>query len=166
MSTTSEPQPVSPVSLEELAQKVDYLGSLFQRRLLNDKERLRAFEDLQTRLGSAEDAAAGLAQVPLARELFLVIDRLDRYEGSDREFVDSVRDEILESLRRHHIDELVVEVGQFDPATTEVGELDPSSELEPGSVVGLVRRGYRSGSHIVRAASVRVAAEPTDDQPV
>ncbi len=165
MSTTSEPQPVSSVSLEELAQKVDYLGGLFQRRLLNDKERLRAFDDLQTRLNAAEDAAAGLAQVPLARELFLVVDRLDRYDGLDREFADSIRDELLESLRRHHIDELVVEVGQFDPATAEVGELDDSTDLEPGVVVGLVRRGFRSGSHVIRPARVRVAAEPADDEP-
>jgi molecular chaperone GrpE len=158
------PPPDTEVSLDTLAEKLDYLSGLFERRLLSDKERARAYTDLQARLERAEAVADGMHVVPLARELFVVVDRLDAHIRNEAGLAASVRDELLEALRRHGIDEVVV-TSEFDAQVLEVVETVPCpAGGEPGAVVGIVRRGFVSGRRVIRPAGVRVAIDDLDER--
>ncbi len=49
--------------------------------------------------------------------------------------------------------------GAFDPHVHEALLTQPSADVEPGSVLGVVQRGYRLGDKVVRPARVVVSSE-------
>jgi molecular chaperone GrpE len=67
---------------------------------------------------------------------------------------------ILESEGVASVD---AEPGQaFDPARHEAVTMEPCSDHEEGSIIGVVRGGYRIGERILRPAQVRVACQPVE----
>jgi molecular chaperone GrpE len=132
---------------------LDELADLFRRRLLDDKDKKRAFDSLYERLERAERAAEGDSILPVARQLFLVVDRLDAYDGEDP-LLPSVRDEVLEILRRSGLETIATQ-DRFDPGRHEVVEVAPGGEAE-GTILRQVRRGYHIGDRVVRPAHVVV----------
>lgn len=140
-------------AIDSVVSRLDELADLFRRRLLDDKDKRRAFDSLYERLERAERAAEGEAVMPVVRQLLLVVDRLDAYQGEEP-LVASVRDEILEVLRRSGI-EPIGSMAQFDPSLHEVVEVADMEGTE-GSIVRQVRRGFLFGDRVLRPSQVVV----------
>ena len=110
------------------------------------------------------------ASADLARDLLPILDDLERAldaaaaSGDDdprltslRTGVEMVYRQFLETLRRRNI-EAIEAVGQpFDPNWHEAVATEPAGDRADDEVVGEIRRGYRIGDRLLRAALVRVA---------
>lgn len=147
-------------TLASISSQLEYLTDLFQRRLSNDRSRSKAVELLNERLEMSERAAAGFQQLPIATELFLLVDRLDA-SAEGHAFIESVRDELLEVLQRHGFKQIADVDGEFD------GNLHEVLETSPGGGSGtqldaVLRRGFATETSIVRKVGVRLSTgEPS-----
>lgn len=142
----------SGVVLSGILDRLTRLEDLFRRRLVEDKDKRRAFDVLYERLEKADSALQGEMILPLVRQLLLVVDRIDAYEGDDQ-FVVSLCHELLEILRRSGIEE--IQVGrEFDPALHEAVEVVDHDGA--GSVLDVRRRGFWMGDHVLRPVHVLV----------
>jgi molecular chaperone GrpE len=103
------------------------------------------------------------------KELLPVLDDLERaLEAAERHeeaaLVDGVK-LVEQALRAALEKEGLVEIetdGTFDPHVHEAMLAQERDGAEPGSVLEVVRRGYRLGDKVVRPARVIVAAAPSD----
>lgn len=147
----------------ELLEKMQVLHDLFNRRLLQDRQKQEMYDKLYAELETARKAADGVAALPLLRDLMLVVDRFERYQGPDGDFVDHAAQELLELLRRQGIEPIALEIGSpFDPSICEIIETQlVDDEGWHSLVVQVVRRGYRHGERVVRPAHVVLAQAGT-----
>lgn len=139
-----------------LGAKLDELTDLFRRRLLEDKSKQRAFDELYEQLQFARSGLTDQFMTPLVKEVLLVCDRIETSaEGSP--VLWSVLDELLEVFRRRGLEEISCD-GLFDPKVHEgvavETVLDPSKD---NRVVAVRRAGYRLGDRVVRPARVVVS---------
>lgn len=68
------------------------------------------------------------------------------------------------TLERFGIEEVDPEGEPFDPELHEAMTMQPSADMEPGSVLTVIQKGYSLNGRLLRPAMVVVAAElPTDD---
>lgn len=152
--------------LRAIEDRLSQLTDLFQRRLLEDRDRRRVLDALHDELEEARKAARGEQLMPILRELLVLVDRLDAYEGVDSGFVISVRDEVLEILRRQGVEELPVGPS-FDATDHEAARMEPVEDpTQDGAVVSVDRRGFRRDSHLIRPARVVVGQWPAADRDV
>ncbi|NJQ07968.1 nucleotide exchange factor GrpE [Streptomyces lonarensis] len=169
-----------------LAERIDALAALFERRILDDRDKRRLLDE-------ARDGPYRQYLHPMVHRLALLVDRLDREAGGvaapgDPEAVDqgrggagpstagetagaggidpseevadlarSVRDELLDALAAHGVREIRT-TGPFDPARQEAVSVDRDSGADPGTVTAVVRRGFAHGDWVFRPARVTVAA--------
>lgn len=106
------------------------------------------------------------ASLPLARDLLVVIDNLDRALAAAQEADESqglvegvkmVSEQILTVLSQHHCEKMEVSQEAFDPNLHEaVGQI-PSDEFPAGTIVEVAQPGYRMHDRIVRAPQVLIA---------
>jgi molecular chaperone GrpE (heat shock protein) len=136
--------------------RLDMLADLFRRRLQDDRVKAKAIDELASQLRAAEEGHFRQVLQPLVRRLALVLDRLDAYDGTDRDFVASVRDEILDVLLDHGVRSLRVD-SDFDPKTQEAVGTEATG-ADPGTVIRVVRRGLGHDDWVFRPAQVIVAA--------
>lgn len=158
--------PTSEPSNAELLEILEALQDLFKRRLLQDRQKQEMFDKLYVELEAARKAVDEVQSLPMIRDLLLVVDRFDRYEGADLEFVDHAAQELLELLHRQGVDPLHVEVGAaFDPSYHEIVETRIVDDAEwHNLVIDIVRKGYRAGDRVLRPTHVVIAvAERFDD---
>jgi molecular chaperone GrpE len=66
------------------------------------------------------------------------------------------------SLERFGISEIDPEGEPFDPERHEAMTMQPSAEVEPGSVLTVIQKGYVLNGRLLRPARVIVASEPAD----
>jgi molecular chaperone GrpE len=66
------------------------------------------------------------------------------------------------TLERFGIAEIDPEGEPFDPEHHEAMTMQPSADVEPGSVLTVIQKGYILNGRLLRPARVIVAAEPTD----
>jgi molecular chaperone GrpE (heat shock protein) len=144
--------------LEELGRRLDELADLFTRRLADDRARRLAVEELTEQLRRAEVGPFREILHPFVHGVALVIDRLDRYAGSDPEFAASIREELLDVLERHGVQRVPVD-GEFDPSTQEAVEVWHDPDLPAGEILEVRRTGFAHGSWVFRPAHVVVNAE-------
>jgi molecular chaperone GrpE len=143
---------------------VESLSDLFRRRLLDDKDKRRAFDVLYEQVEHARSQVDGTLLRPLVMDCIRVIDRLDRYRGDDRDFVKSLAAELLESLHRVGIEPIPNHVHEpFDPATQEVSRIQVGDDHPEGTVLGWERRGYRQGDQVIRTTLVVIAGSDTPE---
>ncbi|HEY8473922.1 MAG TPA: nucleotide exchange factor GrpE [Natronosporangium sp.] len=159
---TSEAEP-KQLEFEELARRLDELADLFTRRLSDDRARRLAVEELTERLRQAELGPFRQILHPFVHGVALVIDRLDRYQGSDPEFVGSIRDELVDVLERHGVREIRVADG-FDPTTQEAVELGHDPDRPAGAVLAVRRAGFAHGNWVFRPAQVVVNSDRATGQ--
>lgn len=167
-----EPSVSVEPTLAELMESMESLNDLFKRRLLQDRQKQEMYDKLYAELETARKAADAVQSLPLLRDLMHVLDRFDRYQGSDAEFVDHATQELLELLRRQGVEPIALQVGApFDPAICEVIETQlVEDEAWHSLVLQIVRRGYRQGERVLRPAHVilaqsgplEIADEPTE----
>ena len=65
------------------------------------------------------------------------------------------------TLERFGVEEIDPEGEPFDPEFHEAMTLQPSADMEPGSVLTVVQKGYSLNGRLLRPAMVIVAAEAT-----
>jgi len=130
-----------------LAQRVQADFDNYRKRAIRDQERLVAH-----------------AHERLVRELLPVLDDLERAleaaeQHEEAKLVEGVK-LVEQSLRNALQKEGLVEIetdGVFDPHVHEALLTQPGGDVEAGSVLGVVQRGYRVGDKVVRPARVIVA---------
>ncbi len=141
------------------------------RQALDDEERrhlrLRAdFENVRRRAAHERDAARQDGRRAALLPLLAVLDTLERAlaaGSTDPDFYEGVAatHRLFTSALREAGAEAVESVGRaFDPQVHEAVATVPSSGVEPGTVAGEVRRGYRIGNELLRPAQVVVATGP------
>jgi molecular chaperone GrpE len=67
------------------------------------------------------------------------------------------------TLERFGVTEVDPEGEPFDPELHEAMTMQPSDDVEPGSVLTVIQKGYTLNGRLLRPAMVVVAAEPAAD---
>ncbi len=148
------PEGMQSEGTREISRRLDELTDLFRRRLVEDREKQRAFDALYRELTQARAVADAQHLIPMVRRLINVVDRLRATPG---EFAPSIADELAEILAMYEVEELRPQSALFDPATQEVAKvLDTDVEDEDGIVAGVHRSGWHLGARLLRPALVDV----------
>lgn len=150
--------------LTTLAGEVAQLRDLFHRRLLEDKAKNRALDDLHEQLSLARGGFAEQLLAPLFRELLMLVDRVASLNDEHDEVLGSVVDELHEVLERRGVRRVPARA-DFDPDIHEAVAAEASGR-SPGSVLRVVRPGYVMGARLLRPEQVVVAARSARSESV
>jgi molecular chaperone GrpE len=165
-----------PITRQEEAQpeegpEQDELGALQAERneLFDRLQRLAAeFDNFRKRAAREQGEVVTRANERLVKELLPVLDDLGRAleaaaeheEGKLEEGVRLVHRSLGSLLEREGLAEIETD-GRFDPHVHEALLMQPS-ELEEGSILEVIQKGYRLGQRVLRPARVVVSAEETE----
>ncbi len=137
---------------------------------LNDLKRVAAeFENYRKRVLRDQESLVARAHERLVKELLPVLDDLERAlaaaeeheEAKLEEGVRLVHRELADALEREGLAEIETN-GVFDPHVHEA-LLSQPSDVDEGTVLEVVQKGYRLGDRVLRPARVVVAAAQEDD---
>jgi len=154
---------------EEEGPEVDELGTLQAERdeLFDRLQRLAAeFDNFRKRAAREQGEVIARANERLVKELLPVLDDLGRAleagaeheEAKLEEGVRLVHRSLASLLEREGLAEIETD-GKFDPHVHEALLAQPS-ELEEGSILEVIQKGYRLGERVLRPARVVVSAAP------
>ena len=131
------------------------------------------FDNFRKRVAREREATITLANERLVKELLPILDDLERALHAAEDHEEAQLDEgvrlvhrsLASLLERHGVQEIGTD-GKFDPHVHEALLAQPS-ELEEGSIIEVIQKGYRLGDRVLRPARVVVsAALPTpEDEP-
>ncbi len=147
--------------MAELQAKADENWDRYLRAAAEaDNVRKRAARDVEN--------ARKYALENFGRDLLAVKDSLEMgIQAADNADVDALlagKEATLKllatTLERFGIEELDPEGEPFDPEQHEAVTMQPSEDLEPGSVMKVIQKGYSLNGRLLRPAMVVVAAEP------
>jgi molecular chaperone GrpE len=137
---------------------LEELTNLFRRRLVDDREKQRAFEALYRELAQARALADGEYLMPLIRRLINVIDRITAGSG---ELAKSVAEELIDILSMYEVEQIKSGPDHFDPRIQEVATVVEAADPgEDGTVASVRRSGWRLGTRVLRPALVDVRRLP------
>ena len=152
---------VTPVS--ELQQEKDEL----QDRLLRTAAE---FDNYRKRTDKERRELSQVIAADVVREILPVLDDLERAlaatpgagGGKDavsalHKGVELVHRQLLDVLRKRGVEPLEVVGNDFDPEWHEAVAHEPLDGHRDGEITAELRRGYRIGNRLLRAAMVRVA---------
>lgn len=143
-------------TIDEVFSEVEMLRDLFARRLLDDKVKSSAIEKLSQSNSSLIKSVEENHIISLAKELFLVCDRIYTHASTDS-FAFSVLDEILEVLERRGIEQ-ILDLEVFDPRIhNSVSVVEANEEFPSNTITAVVRHGYMKDGRVIRPADVVVA---------
>jgi molecular chaperone GrpE len=132
---------------------------------LDALQRLKAeFDNYRKRAAREQSDIVARASERLVKELIPVLDDLERAveaaeeheEASLEEGVKLVRRALADALQREGLAEIETN-GKFDPHVHEALLSQPDDELESGTVLQVLQKGYRLGDKVIRPARVIVA---------
>src|SRR5215213_8532485 len=126
-------------------------------------QRIQAdFENYRKRAAREAAAAGERAKSGLVRELLPIVDNLERAlasaEEGEQHLAEGVRlvhSELIAVLERNGVEQFDPAGDKFDPSEHEA--LSVRADGEPGLVLEVVERGYRSNGTILRPARVVVS---------
>ena len=126
-------------------------------------QRIQAdFENYRKRAAREAAAAGERAKGGLVRELLPIVDNLERAlasaEDGEQHLAEGVRlvhSELIAVLERNGVEQFDPAGDKFDPAEHEA--LSVREDGEPGLVLDVVEKGYRSNGTILRPARVVVS---------
>ena len=154
-------------ALEEAAEGDDPLAVARRERdeYLDLARRTQAdFENYRKRAAREAAAAGERAKGGLVRELLPAVDNLERAlrsagetQGSLAEGVALVHSELIAVLERNGVEQFDPAGEPFDPALHEALSTRSEEGAEPGVVLDVVEKGYRSNGQVLRPARVVVA---------
>ena len=146
-----------------------------RRALAEERDRhlrLRAdFDNVRRRASREMETARRDGQRAALLPLLPVLDSLERAlaaGSTDPKFYDGVAATqrlFVKALRDAGADPIESVGAPFDPRLHEAVASVPSDDVEPGTVVGEIRRGWRLGDELLRPAQVAVAAGPEEPAP-
>jgi molecular chaperone GrpE len=156
--TTAQAEPASAELTRLQAERDEYYDRLLRKTAEFDNYRKRIERE---RRELAESAAADLLA-----ELLPLVDDLERalagaagatdVEGY-RRGVEIIHRQMLDLLRRRGVTPLEVVGTDFDPNIHQAVAHELSTGRREGEVIAELRRGYRLGDRLLRAAMVKVA---------
>ena len=161
---TDEPQ-VAEERVEDEA--VDPLAEVTRERddYLDALQRLKAeFDNYRKRAAREQNDIVARAAERLVKELVPVLDDLERaldaaedHEAAKLEDgVRLVHRALADALRREGLAEIETN-GKFDPHIHEALLSQPDDDVESGTVLEVLQKGYRLGEKVLRPARVIVA---------
>jgi hypothetical protein len=156
----AEPTGPNLATDQEILRRLDDLLALCVQRFRDDREHRGAIDALVEQLRRAEAGPFREYVQPFVLGTALVIDRLDRYTGGDRDLAVSVRDELLDVLQRYGVTQVPVH-GQFDATQHDAVERGADPSAPSGAILAVLRRGFAHGSWVFRPARVVVNALPS-----
>jgi molecular chaperone GrpE len=122
------------------------------------------FENYRKRAAREAAAAGERARSGLVRELLPVVDNLERAllsagesEQHLAEGVKLVHSELIAVLERNGVEQFDPAGEQFDPAVHEALSMRPQEGAQPGVVLDVVEKGYRTNGTVIRPARVIVS---------
>jgi molecular chaperone GrpE len=126
-------------------------------------QRIQAdFENYRKRAAREAAAAGERAKSGLVRELLPIVDNLERAlasaEEGEQHLAEGVRlvhSELIAVLERNGVEQFDPAGDKFDPSEHEA--LSVRNDGEPGLVVDVVEKGYRSNGSVLRPARVVVS---------
>jgi molecular chaperone GrpE len=132
--------------------------------LLDTLQRVQAeFDNYRKRAARDQQSLVTRAHERLAKELLPVLDDLERAleaaeaheEAKLEEGVALVTRSLADVLRKEGLEEIPTD-GKFDPHVHEA-LLSQPSEVEEGSVIEVLQKGYRLGDRVIRPARVVIS---------
>jgi molecular chaperone GrpE len=123
------------------------------------------FDNYRKRVERERRELAEFAAADLIRDVLPIIDDFDRAlaapvwskDAPAREGVELIHRRLLDTLRKRGVEPLDVVGQDFNPEWHESVGSEPAAGRRDGEVVAEVRRGYKLGGRLLRAALVRVA---------
>jgi len=155
MNANQDNSAVEAAGVSLLAQEISQLRDLFQRRLMDDKQRNRLYDAVLEQNAALNKQLENRALDSFAKEILLICDRIEAY-GSDSDFVNSILDELLEVLARRGV-EPITELSEFNPQWHHAVGVVADDTLENNSIAAVKRNGYRIADRLLRVAEVVVA---------
>ena len=161
-----------PEQPPETAQLEEKLAALEAERdeYLNDLKRVAAdFDNYRKRVARDQEALVARAHERLVKGLLPVLDDLDRALGAAEEHEEATLEDgvrlvhraLADLLAREGLAEIETD-GLFDPHVHEALLAQPS-ELQEGSILEVIQKGYRLGQRVLRPARVVVSAPPAEE---
>jgi molecular chaperone GrpE len=123
------------------------------------------FDNYRKRIERERRELAEFAAADLIRDILPIVDDFDRAlaapgwstDAPAREGVELIHRRLLDALRKRGVEPLEVVGQDFNPEWHESVGSEPGAGRRDGEVVAEVRRGYKLGGRLLRAALVRVA---------
>ena len=155
--------PAEPGQEAELrAQEAELKAQLDERTA--DLQRLQAeYANYRKRIDRDREVVVTTAKASVAQELLSVLDDIERahQHGDLTGAFKAVADKLVATLERVGLESFGHDGEPFDPSVHEAVQHDTSPDVPGPTVTAVLRRGYRFGDRIVRAALVGV----TDHEP-
>ncbi|MCH7821691.1 MAG: nucleotide exchange factor GrpE [Proteobacteria bacterium] len=128
-------------------------------------------ENVRKRASRDVEHARNFALEGFGKELLAVKDSLELgLEATDSADADSLRAGaeatlklLTGALARFGVEEVDPEGEPFDPERHEAISMQPSADLEPGSIVTVIQKGYALNGRLLRPARVIVAMEVPEE---
>ena len=146
----------------ETSQEAELKAQLDERTA--DLQRLQAeYANYRKRIDRDREVVVNSAKASVVQELLSVLDDIERAQqhGDLTGAFKAVADKLVATLDRVGLESFGHDGEPFDPSVHEAVQHDTSSEVAGPTVTAVLRRGYRFGDRIVRAALVGV----TDHEP-
>jgi len=152
-------------SYEDLLKKVEEREA-FKDALLREKA---DFSNYQKRIARDRPQIETQAVRRFVMDLLPVMDNFERAlersdapDGSLREGIRIVRGMLAEALSRHGIEEIEALGRPFDPSYHDAVVQEETGDHQPGTVSGILQKGYTQNGQVIRAVKVRVAKQPAE----
>jgi len=169
-STATATPSLKPTYVEELEQKLAEKDTQLQDAIARYRGASTEFEESRLRLRREIGKDIERARREVLAELLDVVDNLDRAieaakssSAPDRidtllQGVEMVRQQFLAKLEGFGVKRIESEGQPFDPSLHEaISAVPASTPAQDGTIVGVIRHGYRIGDDVLRPASVAVA---------
>lgn len=165
--------------IEALTEKVVALRE--ERDELNDRVLRKAaeFENYRRRMEREKKRRHEAGMLEVIEPILEVLDDFERsldaaedlQENQDAETayeslrggVEMVFRKFRDTLERLGVEPIQAEGAPFNEELHEAMMRQPSDEVEPGTVLQEIRKGYRMGERVIRHSRVVVAGEPSED---
>jgi molecular chaperone GrpE len=158
----SEPAAPDEAAAPETSQEAELKAQLDERTA--DLQRLQAeYANYRKRIDRDREVVVNSAKASVVQELLSVLDDIERAQqhGDLTGAFKAVADKLVATLDRVGLESFGHDGEPFDPSVHEAVQHDTSPEVAGPTVTAVLRRGYRFGDRIVRAALVGV----TDHEP-
>ena len=169
-ATDEAPASLKPTYVEELEQKLAEKDRQLQDAIARYRGASNEFEESRLRLRREIGKDIERARREVLAELLDVVDNLDRAIDAARsssapdrvdtllQGVEMVRHQFLAKLEGFGVTRIESEGQPFNPSLHEAISAVPASTPEQdGTIVGVIRHGYRIGDDVLRPAAVAVA---------
>lgn len=166
--------------IQELTEKVEALEE--ERDELNDRVLRKAaeFDNYRRRMDREKKRRHEAGMLDVIEPVLEVLDDFERSIDAAEELEDSqdaekayeslkggvemVFRKFRDTLENLGVEPIEAEGNAFDEELHEAMMRQPSEEVEPGTVLQEIRKGYRMDDRVIRHSRVVVASEPSDEE--